>query len=386
MNVVIAGGGTGGHLFPAIAVARQLTRSLSGVRCTFVGTARGIEAKIIPREGYDIRFIRSKGLVGQSFYKTVQSLLKIPLSIKDSHRALKEINPDLVFGVGGYSSGPVLLCAKLMGIPTIIHEQNTIPGFANKWLGKFVDAVAVTYQESIKCFPSEKVSLTGNPVREEILSGNRDRGYRTFALDRNLFTIFVFGGSRGAHSINEALNEALVYLEPFKGSIQFLHQTGERDYEEMKEIYHSRGFRGTVIPFAYDMADAYAVSDLVIVRAGATTLAEIAACGRAAILVPYPYAAANHQEINARKLWDIGAAQLILDRDLNGKSLADMIKFLFEDPDVIGDMERTVKSLSSLDAARKIMDLMMGLLKKKGTQHLPAGQAGTNHSEQLRHP
>jgi UDP-N-acetylglucosamine--N-acetylmuramyl-(pentapeptide) pyrophosphoryl-undecaprenol N-acetylglucosamine transferase len=365
MKVIIAGGGTGGHIFPAIAIATELKNVVPDVKVTFVGTARGLEARIIPKEGYDIRFIRSEGLVGKNIFGTVKSLFKIPLSFRDSYRLLNDIEPDLVLGVGGYSSGPVVMCAKMMGIPTLIHEQNTLPGLANRVLGKFVDIVAVTYHESIKFFPQGKTYLTGNPVRTEILKGDRERGYSNFGLDRNRFTIFVFGGSLGASSINRAVGEALVYLEPLKDKIQFLHQTGEKDCDSMKDAYYARQFRGTVIPFAYEMADAYAVADLIISRAGATTLAELTTCGKAAVLVPYPHAAGNHQEINARKLWDMGSAQMILDRELNGKTLSDLIKHLLEEPDAIGEMERISKSLGSREAAKKIIELMMGLLKKK---------------------
>lgn len=365
MNIVIAGGGTGGHIFPALAIARGLERAIAGTKVTFVGTEKGLESKIIPKEGFDIRFIRSEGLVGKSLLNIVKSALKVPLSIRDSCSILKEIKADLVLGVGGYSSGPVLFCARFMGIPTIIHEQNTIPGLTNKILGKIVDTVAVTYHESIKCFPREKTFLTGNPVRTEILEGSREKGYKTFSLDRDRFTIFVFGGSRGASHINQAVNEALVYLEPYRDKIQFLHQTGDEDFDSMKEIYSSREFKGTVIPFAYEMADAYAVADMIVSRAGATTLAELTACGKASILVPYPHAAANHQVLNAGKLWDIGAAQVILDRDLNGKSLSDMIKHLLEEPDALSEMERISKSIGSREATGKVIELIMGLFKKK---------------------
>lgn len=365
MKIVIAGGGTGGHIFPALAVAKELEKTIPDLKVTFVGTARGLEARVIPKEGYDLRFIRSEGIVGKNIFNTVKSILKIPLSLRDSRDLLRELEPDLVLGVGGYSSGPLVLCARMLGIPAMIHEQNTLPGLANKVLGKFVDTVAVTYHESMKYFPQGRTYLTGNPIREDILKGDRESGYRNFSLDRERFTLFVFGGSAGASSINKAVGEALVYLESLKERIQFLHQTGERDCDAMKEVYRSRGFKGTVIPFAYEMAEAYAVADLVIARAGATTLAELTACGKAAILVPYPYAAANHQEINARKLWDIGAAQMLLDRDLNGKTLADLIKHLIEDPDAIGEMERISKSIGSSDAAGKVVELIMGLLKKK---------------------
>jgi UDP-N-acetylglucosamine--N-acetylmuramyl-(pentapeptide) pyrophosphoryl-undecaprenol N-acetylglucosamine transferase len=370
MKIIIAGGGTGGHLFPALAIARELKKTIANVSITFVGTVRGIESKVIPKEGYDIRFIRSEGLVGKDLFSTIRSVSRLPLSLMDSRRILKEINPDLVMGVGGYSSGPVVLSARLMGIPSFIHEQNTLPGLTNKLLGKIVNSIAVTYHESMKYFPAEKTYLTGNPVREDILEGDRDRGCKTFSLDKERFTIFIFGGSSGAHNINQALGESLVYLDQFRENIQFLHQTGEKDFDSIKEIYSSKGFKGTVLPFAYEMADAYAVADLIISRAGATTLAELTACGKTGILVPYPHAAGNHQEINARKLWDIGAAQMILDRELNGKTLSDMIKYLLEDPEAIGEMERTSQSLGSSDATKKIIELIMGLLKKKVTDRV----------------
>lgn len=365
MNIVIAGGGTGGHVFPAIAIAKELTMKIANLKITFIGTTKGIESKIVPKEGYDIRFIKSEGLVGKDLLSTIRSAIKIPLSLKDSQRILKELQPELVLGVGGYSSGPVVLSASMMGIPTMIHEQNTLPGLTNKLLGKFVDTVAVTYHESIRFFPQEKTYLTGNPVRMEILKGDRGRGYKKFSLNKDLFTIFVFGGSLGATHINNAVSEALAYLEPFKDKIQFLHQTGDKDLDAVKEAYRMREFKGTVIPFAYEMADAYAAADLIISRAGATTLAELTACGKAAILVPYPFAAGNHQEINARKLWDVGAAQMILDKDLNGKTLSELIKYLLQDPDAIGQMERTSKSLGNPEATNRIIELMMGLLKKK---------------------
>jgi UDP-N-acetylglucosamine--N-acetylmuramyl-(pentapeptide) pyrophosphoryl-undecaprenol N-acetylglucosamine transferase len=366
MNIIIAGGGTGGHIFPALAVAKELQETVDGVSLTFVGTVRGIESKIVPKEGYNIRFIRSEGLLGKNIFATIKSVLKIPFSLKDSYRILHDIKPDMVFGVGGYSSGPVVLCARLMGIPTVIHEQNILPGFTNKMLGKIVDAIAVTYHESMRSFPKEKTCLTGNPVRIEILKGDRERGYERFSLAKDRFTIFVFGGSQGASNINKAVGEALVFLEPFIEKIQFLHQTGDRDCDAMKEVYRARGFKGTVLPFAYEMADAYAVADLIISRAGATTLSELTVCGKAAILVPYPLSAGNHQEINARKLWDIGASQMILDNDMNGKKLADMIRYLIQDPEALGEMERVSKSLGSSEAAGKIVGLIKGRLKKKG--------------------
>jgi UDP-N-acetylglucosamine--N-acetylmuramyl-(pentapeptide) pyrophosphoryl-undecaprenol N-acetylglucosamine transferase len=293
------------------------------------------------------------------------ALIKIPLSMIDSMRILRQVRPDIAIGVGGYSSGPVILSAKLMGIPAMIHEQNTLPGLTNRILSRFVDAVAVTYQESMNYFPREKAYLTGNPVREEILQGDRERGYERFSLEKDRFTIFVFGGSRGATRINQAVVEALDFLQEFKGHVQFLHQTGERDLMQVKEAYRLKGFKGTVIPFAHNMADAYAVADLVISRAGATTLAEITTCGKAAILVPYPYAAGDHQEINARKLVDIGAARIIRDSELTGKVLSEMIIHVINNPDELRKMERLSASLGNPHATVRILEIIEGLLKKK---------------------
>jgi UDP-N-acetylglucosamine--N-acetylmuramyl-(pentapeptide) pyrophosphoryl-undecaprenol N-acetylglucosamine transferase len=251
--------------------------------------------------------------------------------------------------------------------PTIIHEQNTVPGLANKMLGKFVNLVAVTYYESLHFFPKNKTFLTGNPVREEVLQGERERGYSTFGLNEGLFTIFVFGGSSGAHNINKALSESLVYLKNFKDHVQFLHQTGEKDFDFVREFYHAHGFRGTVIPFTHDMGDAYAVADLVISRAGATTLAELTACGKAAILIP------DHQRANAEKLWDLGAAQMILDHELNGMSLSQVIKQIFEHPDIMTEMEKVSKTIGKSDAGKRIVELILRLVKtdeiKKARHH-----------------
>ncbi|MCK5286271.1 MAG: undecaprenyldiphospho-muramoylpentapeptide beta-N-acetylglucosaminyltransferase [Thermodesulfovibrionia bacterium] len=365
MRVVIAGGGTGGHVFPGIAVAKELKKNFKEAEVVFVGTSEGIEVKIVPKEGFDIRFIKSEGIVRRGIFRSIKAFFKIPISIKESFTILKDIKPDVVFGVGGYCSGPVLFTAVLKGIPTMIHEQNTIPGFTNKLLGKFVDIVAVTYLESMDFFSKDKTYFTGNPVRDEILKGDRKRGHKNFHLDKNRFTIFVFGGSSGASKINKNVSEALTYIEDYKDKIQFLHQTGEKDFNFVREFYQARGFKGTIIPFTYDMADAYAVADLVISRAGATTIAELTACGKAAILVPYPFAAGNHQEVNARRLWDIGAAQMIHNRELSGRSLSDLIRYFIEDPDAIGETERISRSLGKPEATKKIVELMTGLVKRK---------------------
>lgn len=377
MKIIIAGGGTGGHLYPGIAVAEEfLNRSReTGLRgqalkdrirktdIIFVGTEHGIEARVIPGEGYPIRFLRAEGLVGKSLFKKIRAIIAFFFSLAGSYRILKSVSPDVVVGVGGYASVGMVLAACLKGVPTIILEQNSVPGVANQFLGKFTDAVAVTYQESISFFPKERVYLTGNPIRRQILDRDEKKAYSIFPLEKGKFTVFVFGGSLGARSINHSMTEALSYLLDLRQDMQFLHQTGETDCEKVKEMYRRLGFNGIVVPFVYQMADAYTIADIVVCRAGATTLAEITAIGKTAILIPFPHATSNHQEFNARKLEDMGAVKMILDRDLNGKILADAIKALYADEMTRKAMQRSAAAFGRIDAAEKIVDIAMSLVK-----------------------
>ncbi len=369
MKVVIAGGGTGGHLFPGIAVAEEFRQRESRTEIFFVGTAHGIEARVIPREGYTIKFVRAEGLVGKSLFGKVNALAVFLLSIFDSLRIIRSVRPTLVVGVGGYASAGMLLSACIKGIPTMILEQNSVPGFANKFLGRFVDAIAVTYQESINSFPGENTFLTGNPIRRQILAKDEQKSNALFALEKDLFTVFISGGSLGAGSINSAMIDALNYLLDLRQNIQFLHQTGEKDCEKVTEVYRRLGFKGIVVPFIYQMAEAYTVADLVICRAGATTLAEITAIGKPAVLIPYPYAASNHQEYNARKLEDMGAAKMILDKTLTGEVLADNIRELYADEHTRREMQNASVVFGRIDAAEKVVDIALSLIKKKQNRH-----------------
>ncbi len=370
MKVVIAGGGTGGHLFPGIAVAEEFRGRGLAVDIIFVGTVHGIEARVIPREGYTIRFVRAEGLVGKSFFRKVKALAVFVLSIFDSRRIIRLVRPSLVIGVGGYASVGMLLSAHIKGIPTMILEQNSVPGFANKFLGRFADAVAVTYQESIGYFPAEKTFLTGNPVRKHILHKDELKADELFPLDKKLFTVFISGGSLGASSINNSIMEALNYLLDLRQNIQFLHQTGDKDCEKVTEAYRRLGFKGIVAPFIYQMAEAYTVADMVVCRAGATTLAEITAIGKPALLIPYPHAASNHQEYNARKLEDMGAARIVLEKSLTGEVLADCIRELYGDEHVRRDMQNASAMFGRIDAAEKVVDIALSLIKKNAGNRL----------------
>jgi UDP-N-acetylglucosamine--N-acetylmuramyl-(pentapeptide) pyrophosphoryl-undecaprenol N-acetylglucosamine transferase len=360
---MVAGGGTGGHLFPGIALAEEFRRREAGAEVTFVGTEHGIEAKIIPREGYPIRFLRAEGIVGKSIIRKATGAAKTALSFLDARRILASVSPDIVIGVGGYASGAIVLMASLKSIPTLVHEQNSVPGATNRILGKFVDRVCVTYQESMSAFPVGKTFLTGNPVRLKIMKGDREAACRLFSLDKQIFTVFIFGGSSGAASINRTVVDALNHLGDLRESVQFLHQTGDRDFENIRDAYRKTGMKGTVAPFIYQMAEAYAASDLVISRAGATTLAELTALGKPAILVPYPFAAGRHQEVNAMKLKEMGAAQVILDHEMSGKILADHIRELYENASGLRDMQRASRGLGTPEACSKIVDIAISLFK-----------------------
>lgn len=365
MKVIIAGGGTGGHLFPGLALAEEFKRRDAGTEVTFVGTEHGIEARIIPREGYPIKFLSAEGFVGRSLLKKMMTALKTALSLLEARRILNSVKPDIVIGVGGYASGAIVLLAGLRSVATMIHEQNSVPGLTNRMLGKIVKRTCVTYHESLPFFPMGKAFLTGNPIRERILRGERETACRLFGLDKAVFTVFVFGGSAGARSINRGVVDALNHLIDLKEKLQFLHQTGEKDYEGVREAYRKAGFHGTVAPFIYQMAEAYAAADMVISRAGATTLAEITALGKPAVLIPYPFAAGRHQELNALKLREMGAAFMIPDNELTGEALAGRIRELFENGSLRGEMKKAGKGLGRPDACGRIVDIAISLVKEK---------------------
>ncbi len=365
MRVIIAGGGTGGHLFPGLAVAEELRNRDASTEVLFVGTEHGIEARVVPREGYPIEFIRAEGLIGVSYKKKVKAIVNMFFGAIDSYRIIRKVSPDIVIGVGGYASGVIVLLAFLMSIPTMILEQNSVPGFTNRNLGKFVDSICITYQESISSFPREKTFLTGNPVRMQIYKGSIESAYKLFPLEKDLFTALIFGGSSGARNINLAMVDALNYLQDLKDKIQFLHQTGTSDYENIRDSYRRAGFRGIITPFIYQMGEAYIISDIVISRAGATTLAELTALGKPAVLIPYPYAAGNHQELNARKLREMGAAKMVLNGELKGEVLAGAIRELYLSEKMREDMQRNSKSVGRPEACAKVVDIAMSLLKNK---------------------
>ena len=364
MRVIIAGGGTGGHLFPGLAVAEEFMKRSRSARVVFVGTEHGLEARIIPKEGYPIEYLSAEGMVGNTPLKKLKALYLFLVSLFQSRRIIASVRPDIVIGVGGYASVGMVFTAHFMGIRTIIMEQNSVPGRANRFLGSFADAIAATYHESLSFFQREKTFLTGNPVRKKILLKDAVDIMGAFGLGRDRFTVLIFGGSLGARTINNAMSEALHYLLDLRENIQFVHQTGEKDLKGVIEGYKRLGFTCSVSPFIYQMADAYTVADLIVCRAGASTLSEITALGKASVIVPYPYAASNHQESNARKLEDMGAATVILDKHLTGEVMAKVIRGLYDNPEKRREMQKASKAFGRTDAAERIVDLAMNLTRK----------------------
>src|ERR687897_1519732 len=313
MRVILAGGGTGGHLFPGLAVAREFQRRDAMTEILFVGTNKGIEARVLPREGFRLETIAVKGLKGRGVRGLLDALYGIPAGLLQSLGIVKRFRPDCVLGLGGYASGPLLLAAKLRGIRCAIMEQNLQPGFTNKMLARLVDKIFTSYRETASYLPSQKVLETGNPVRWQTLP-DLHKGEK--------FTLLAFGGSAGARHINTAVVDALRQMTDLAPQLRIVHQTGEADFAAMSKAHQALPFESEVLPFIEKMDDAYARADLVLCRAGATTVAELTAFGKAAILVPYPYAIYDHQRWNAQALADKGAAEMILDHELSGAALA----------------------------------------------------------------
>ncbi|HYG67913.1 MAG TPA: undecaprenyldiphospho-muramoylpentapeptide beta-N-acetylglucosaminyltransferase, partial [Anaeromyxobacteraceae bacterium] len=311
MRMLIAGGGTGGHVFPGVALAEEVVGRHPGNDVVFVGTARGLEATKVPEAGFPIEFIEVKGLKGKGVLGLLLNLLLLPRAFLQSWRILRRWRPDVVVGVGGYASGPVVLTAWLLRIPTAVQEQNAIAGFTNRVLGWFVKAAFTAFPEAAANFPRRKVYQLGNPIRRTLM----DNFMRPEAQHEDQ-RLLVFGGSQGAHALNMRVIEALPHLADLRDVLRITHQTGARDREAVEKGYRACGFDPDVREFISDMSAAYAGAELVLCRAGATTLAELTVCKKASILIPFPYATDDHQSVNARALVSSGAALMFREQDL----------------------------------------------------------------------
>ncbi len=356
LSLLIAGGGTGGHLYPGIAVAREVMARVPGAIVTFVGTAAGIEARVIPREGFRLELIRSAGLKGKSMQSLVRGVALLPLSAIDAWRVISRTRPSVVVGVGGYSSGPVVALAAMRGVPTLLMEQNAMPGVTNRSLSRLVRAAAVTYEESIRFFGA-KAFVSGNPVRPEFF----EEAYDEHGSPPDAARVLVFGGSQGAHAINVAMVEAAPRLAAAAPRLAITHQTGERDLEMVRDGYRRAGLAARVEPFLFAMDREMKAADLVICRAGATTLAELAAAGAASILIPLPTATDGHQRRNALALVNQGAAQMVEQRELTGERLAAEIVALAADAGRRQQIGAAARRLARPDAAAVIVDRIVAM-------------------------
>jgi len=361
-TVLVAGGGTGGHIFPGVAIARELQARLPGCEVIFVGTRKGLESRIVPAEGFRLITITSAGITGKRLWGRLKGLALVPLSLVQSWSLMGRTRPGLVVGVGGYASGPVLAAAVLRRVPTLIHEQNLIPGATNRWIAPWVTEVAVTFPETIERLEG-RGQVLGNPVRREFTTiGPRPSD----AADKH---VLIFGGSRGARAINEAVCDALPALARLEGRIRVTHQTGDADLERVSQAYAAAGLRPPrfeVRPFISGMAEAVGSADLVVSRSGATTVAELTAAGRPSLLIPFAAAAHDHQTYNARKLVEAGASVMIEQKSLTGEKLAAEIEKLISSPRRLEHMSAASRALGRGDAAGRIAEVCVALLQEGG--------------------
>jgi UDP-N-acetylglucosamine--N-acetylmuramyl-(pentapeptide) pyrophosphoryl-undecaprenol N-acetylglucosamine transferase len=362
LTVVIAGGGTGGHLFPGIAIAKEIQKRRPDARISFAGTSRGIEARVVPREGFALDLIRSAGLKGKSIVARARGAALLPLSVVDAWRVISTRRPRLVVGVGGYSSGPVVLVAALRGVPTMLLEQNAVPGLTNRLLAPFVRAAAVTF-ESTTAFFGAKAFISGNPVRPEFLTAEKPAAESGDDVPTSA-RVLVFGGSQGAHAINMAMVEAAEELAALATPLRVTHQTGERDLETVRAAYRRASLTAEVAAFFDDMGWRLRDADLVVCRAGATTVAEITAAGKPAILVPLPTATDDHQRKNAEALAAAGAADVLIQSEMSGHVLAQRILALAADRAKRLRLAAVARTMAHPDAAEVIVDRALELIQR----------------------
>lgn len=357
LRLLIAAGGTGGHVIPALVIAREFRRRHGETEVVFAGTPRGVENRLVPAAGFPLERLQVGLLQGQSVATRVKTLLELPRALWQAGRMLERLQPQVVLGVGGYAAGPVMLMAAWSGIPLAVLEPNAHPGLTNRWVAPYVSRAFIGFPEAAAYFHPNKVMAVGIPVREEFFRIGP-------STHQPPFTVLVFGGSQGARSINRAVVAALSDLDQFGESIRLLHQTGESEYNAIRNEYAQHAVRAEVVPYMDAMPEAFARADLVICRAGASTVAELAASGRAAILVPYPAAANRHQLRNAESLVALGAARMILDHELNGAGLATMIRDLLLHPATLERMEAAMRRASHPEAAFRIVDEVVPLARR----------------------
>jgi len=359
IRLLLTGGGTGGHLFPAIATAEAICKRLPGSEVLFVGTKRKMDKKSLEQYGFAQKSIHSKGLKGKNFFSLVQGVAVLPISVIEAMIHILSFKPDLVLGVGGYVTGPVIVAARLLGKPAIIHEQNSIPGLANRKLGSLANRICLSLPGSERFFDRKKTVLTGNPVREAIIQ----LASKLKAEKKKKRTLLVLGGSLGAHRINELVSKAFAKKE--LKNIQVIHQTGSDDVAMVETAYAENGIDATVASFFNDMASIYKEADLLVSRAGATTLAELSVLGKPAILIPYPYAADNHQQKNADYYVQGGGVVMLIEKNLTASVLSEQLIDLLGNKYRLRRMGEAMQNCAFPNATEKIVEECLDSLRKK---------------------
>ena len=364
MKIIVSGGGTGGHIYPALTLINAIKNKRADAEFLYVGTEKGLEADIVPKAGINFTALKLEGGLERHFtLENISRAANAIWSIKRASDIIKDFKPNAVVGTGGYVCGPILLAASLMKVPTLIQEQNAVAGVTNKILSKFVDKIAVGTQDALKNFPADKTTYTGNPIRAEVLEGKKEDGLKEFNFTADKPIVLISGGSRGARSINDAMIDVLKSAAQ-KNSAQFLHVTGKGEFDsvtnKLTSVLDAPNIK--VVPYLYNMPRAMAMADLAIFRAGATGLAELTARGVPAILIPYPYAAENHQEFNARALVEAGAARMILNKDLTAELLQKNLDELLSSPEKLKAMAAASLSLGKPNAADEIADMILKMI------------------------
>jgi UDP-N-acetylglucosamine--N-acetylmuramyl-(pentapeptide) pyrophosphoryl-undecaprenol N-acetylglucosamine transferase len=355
-SFVLTGGGTGGHVFPALAVARVL--QAHGHRLLFIGTKDGMESRLVPDSGFEIQFVRSGGLNRVGFAKQIRSAALLPVGVLAAWNLLKNFRADAVFSMGGYVAGPVMLASALAGTPLVVMEPNSMPGFANRKMASRVYRALLGFENARRWFPSDRVEVTGLPVRPEFFS--------LMPRPREQFTVLITGGSRGARTLNRASKESWPYFRAAKAPVRIVHQTGAGEHEVLVRQFASAGVAGEVVPFIKDMAAAFAEADVVVGRAGAGNVNEIAAAGMASVLVPLPFAADDHQKENAKTLVAAGAARMVLDSEMSGERLFHEVEQLRGNPEMLVAMRQRVRQFARPGAAERAAIVLEEAATSKG--------------------
>ncbi|SHE35853.1 UDP-N-acetylglucosamine-N-acetylmuramylpentapeptide N-acetylglucosamine transferase [Tissierella praeacuta DSM 18095] len=367
MKYLITGGGTGGHIYPALAIANEIKNKDKHAKILYVGTEKGLESELVPKEGFQFRTIRVKGMPRKINKESFIALKELFHGINDAKKIINEFKPDVVIGTGGYVCGPVVYIAKKKKIPAMIHEQNAFPGITNKILSRYVDKVAVTFDEAKKYFKyPDRVINTGNPIRKEILNINKEEAYKALNIDKSVPFILSFGGSGGQKTLNDGIY-SLIKEAVDKKDIQIIHVTGKRFYDEFIDRLKRDNIKLNnnikIFPYFYQIPEAINIASLVVTSSGAITLAEISAVGVPSVLIPKSYTAENHQEFNARAFENKGASILVLEKDIRGNILNDIIYDLIKDKNRLEEMAKNSKKLGKIDASEKIFEIINTIVK-----------------------